>query len=40
MFTQTQSWNIKEQLDNGIRFLDARCRLIDNVFTLHHGPVF
>lgn len=39
-FTQTQSWNIREQLDHGIRFLDARCRLINDVFTLHHGAVF
>ncbi|CNH92881.1 phosphatidylinositol diacylglycerol-lyase [Yersinia frederiksenii] len=39
-FTQTQSLNIKEQLDNGVRFLDARCRLIEDVFTMHHGAVF
>ncbi|WP_145515952.1 phosphatidylinositol-specific phospholipase C domain-containing protein, partial [Yersinia aleksiciae] len=39
-FSQTQVWDIKEQLNNGIRFLDARCRLIDNVFTMHHGSTF
>ncbi|CFQ84530.1 phosphatidylinositol diacylglycerol-lyase [Yersinia frederiksenii] len=39
-FTQTQSWNIEEQLDNGVRFLDARCRLIEDVFTMHHGAIF
>ncbi|QHB32566.1 phosphatidylinositol-specific phospholipase C [Yersinia canariae] len=39
-FTKTQSWNIREQLDNGVRFLDARCRLINDVFTMHHGAVF
>ncbi|HDL8276789.1 TPA: phosphatidylinositol-specific phospholipase C domain-containing protein, partial [Yersinia enterocolitica] len=39
-FTQTQSWNIRKQLDQGVRFLDARCRLINNVFTMHHGAVF
>ncbi|AIN19247.1 phosphatidylinositol-specific phospholipase C, X domain protein [Yersinia rochesterensis] len=39
-FTQTQTWNIREQLEHGIRFLDARCRLINNVFTMHHGAVF
>ncbi|CNI30155.1 phosphatidylinositol-specific phospholipase C [Yersinia mollaretii] len=39
-FTQTQSWDIKAQLIHGIRFLDARCRLINDVFTLHHGSVF
>ncbi|WP_227478224.1 phosphatidylinositol-specific phospholipase C [Yersinia hibernica] len=39
-FTKTQSWNIREQLENGVRFLDARCRLINDVFTMHHGAVF
>lgn len=39
-FSQTQIWNIKTQLNNGIRFLDARCRLIDNILTMHHGSVF
>ncbi|MEX3099023.1 phosphatidylinositol-specific phospholipase C [Serratia ureilytica] len=39
-FTQTQSWDIKQQLNYGVRFLDARCRLIDDVFAMHHGPVY
>ncbi|CQD42573.1 phosphatidylinositol-specific phospholipase C [Yersinia mollaretii] len=39
-YVQTQRWNIREQLDSGIRFLDIRCRLIENVFTLHHGSVY
>ncbi|CNE18721.1 phosphatidylinositol-specific phospholipase C [Yersinia mollaretii] len=39
-FTQTQSWDIKAQLIHGIRFLDARCRLINDILTMHHGPVF
>ncbi|WP_145518094.1 phosphatidylinositol-specific phospholipase C [Yersinia bercovieri] len=39
-YVRTQRWNIREQLDNGIRFLDIRCRLIKNVFTLHHGSFY
>ncbi|ANI29558.1 phosphatidylinositol diacylglycerol-lyase [Yersinia entomophaga] len=39
-YVQTQRWNIREQLDHGIRFLDIRCRLIENVLTLHHGSVY
>ncbi|AQZ47425.1 1-phosphatidylinositol phosphodiesterase precursor [Paenibacillus larvae subsp. larvae] len=37
---QTQSMNLKTQLNSGVRFIDIRCRYIDGVFAIHHGPVF
>lgn len=39
-WAKTQNVSIKEQLDSGIRYLDIRCRHIDNVFTIHHGKVY
>lgn len=39
-YVKTQERSIVDQLDNGIRFLDIRCRLIGNGFAIHHGPVF
>jgi 1-phosphatidylinositol phosphodiesterase len=33
----TQDLNIWQQLDVGVRYLDIRCRMIDNMFTIHHG---
>ena len=35
-----QDLTIKEQLEIGVRYLDIRCRHIDNVFTIHHGRVY
>ena len=37
---ECQSWSIREQLDAGIRFLDIRCRHIQNTFAIHHGLKF
>jgi len=37
---ECQSWSIREQLDAGIRFLDVRCRHIQNTFAIHHGLKF
>ncbi len=31
---ECQSWSIREQLDAGIRFLDVRCRHIQNTFAI------
>jgi len=36
----TQEYNIREQLDKGIRFLDIRGRLINGVITIHHGAFY
>lgn len=33
----TQDLNISQQLGVGVRYLDIRCRMIDNIFTIHHG---
>ena len=33
---ECQSMSIEEQLKAGIRFLDVRCRLTNDVFTIHH----
>ena len=35
-----QNLTIAEQLNAGVRFLDIRCRHIDNTFTIHHGSVY
>lgn len=37
---KTQDLSIAEQLNAGVRFLDIRCRHIDNSFTIHHGPIY
>ncbi|MGU3375507.1 phosphatidylinositol-specific phospholipase C [Chryseobacterium sp. M5A1_1a] len=37
---KTQNLSISEQLNAGVRFLDIRCRHIDNSFTIHHGPIY
>lgn len=37
---KTQDLSIAEQLNTGIRFLDIRCRHIDNSFTIHHGAIY
>lgn len=35
-----QNLTLAEQLSAGVRFLDIRCRHIDNAFTIHHGQVY
>lgn len=35
-----QNLTIAEQLAAGVRFLDIRCRHIDNGFAIHHGQVY
>src|SRR5688500_6812528 len=35
-----QNLTNSEQLNIGIRFLDIRCRHLDNCFTIHHGSVY
>jgi len=37
---ECQTMTIKEQLHSGIRFLDIRCRHIENRFAIHHAEVF
>lgn len=37
---ETQSMSIPEQLKAGIRFLDIRCRVINNALTIHHGRFY
>lgn len=39
-FAQCQRQSIRWQLDNGVRYLDIRCRAIDGAFALHHGPYY
>ena len=34
-----QSLSIRSQLDAGVRFLDVRCRHVDDRFRVHHGVV-
>ncbi|MCR5792475.1 MAG: phosphatidylinositol-specific phospholipase C [Lachnospiraceae bacterium] len=35
-----QNLSIGDQLNAGVRYLDIRCRHIDNAFTIHHGVVY
>lgn len=35
-----QDQSVTEQLQEGIRFLDIRCRAVDGIFAIHHGPVY
>ncbi|MES2475103.1 MAG: phosphatidylinositol-specific phospholipase C domain-containing protein [Verrucomicrobiota bacterium] len=35
-----QNLTIAGQLEAGVRFLDIRCRHLDNAFTIHHGSVY
>lgn len=35
-----QNLTIGDQLNAGIRFLDIRCRHIDNAFAIHHGSIY
>jgi len=40
LFVQCQTMTVPEQLNNGVRFLDIRCRRAGDVFTIHHGPFY
>lgn len=35
-----QNTSVEAQLTGGIRFLDVRCRAIDDVFAIHHGAFY
>ena len=35
-----QNIGIAAQLNMGVRFLDIRCRHIDNAFAIHHGAIY
>lgn len=35
-----QYYGIWDQLNMGVRYLDIRCRMINNFFTIHHGMVY
>jgi len=35
-----QNLSIAAQLSAGVRYLDIRCRHIDNAFTIHHGAIY
>lgn len=37
---KTQDLSIAEQLNAGVRFLDIRCRHIENAFAIHHGAIY
>lgn len=37
---KTQDDSVYEQLNSGIRFIDARCRHTSNAFAMHHGEVY
>lgn len=37
---KTQDDSVYEQLNAGIRFIDARCRHISNSFAMHHGMIY
>lgn len=36
----TQRRSLIDQLNSGIRFIDIRCRHIENIFAIHHGLVY
>lgn len=35
-----QNLSVADQLSAGVRFLDIRCRHIDNSFAIHHGAIY
>lgn len=39
-YTITQTHTLRQQLEEGIRFLDIRCRQYHDKFTIHHGEVY
>lgn len=36
---RTQDLNLRKQLQVGIRFMDMRCRHVNNRFQMYHGPI-
>lgn len=36
----TQNWTITQQLENGIRYLDIRCRRTGTTFSIHHDKCY
>lgn len=38
-FAKCQSWSVRDQLRAGIRFLDIRCRHLDDRFHIYHGII-
>lgn len=38
MFAKCQKNSLTYQLNNGVRYIDVRCRHINDSFRLHHGP--
>lgn len=38
--TQNPECTLTKQLEDGIRYIDIRCCVIDNVFTIHHGKFY
>lgn len=39
-WVECQNASIAEQLNDGIRFLDVRCRAVESVFAIHHGSFY
>ncbi|MGV2814521.1 phosphatidylinositol-specific phospholipase C [Enterobacter cancerogenus] len=39
-YVKTQDDSITKQLESGIRFIDARCRHIEDIFAMHHGEIY
>lgn len=35
-----QNLSLSDQLNAGVRFVDIRCRHVNNAFVIHHGPVY
>src|SRR5262249_39764989 len=35
-----QNWDLATQLQHGIRYVDIRCRQIQDVFAIHHGNIY
>ena len=38
-FAKCQQWQLADQLASGIRFLDIRCRHVDDRFQIYHGVI-
>ena len=39
VYGQCQTMTLSQQLDTGVRFLDIRCRAIEDRFQIHHGMI-
>lgn len=39
-FLENQSWHLEDQLRAGIRYIDIRCRHINDEFSIHHKWIF